>query len=83
MFPLFPENRKSIPWFLRGKILLKNVTLKSLNFISVSKLTKIFPFGVMLSLGSFVLVIAVKTRLKINITPYGEMFYYLTYQDKI
>ena len=22
-------------------------------------------------------------RLKINITPYGEFFYYLTYRDKI
>ena len=27
MFPLFPENRKSIPKFPRGKTFLKNVTL--------------------------------------------------------
>ena len=33
-------------------------------------------------LGIFVLFIAVKTH-KINIKPYGESCYYLTYQDKI
>ena len=34
------------------------------------------------SLCFFVLFNAVKTH-KINITPYGEILYYLTYQDKI
>ena len=36
MFTLFPEYRKSIPLFLCGKKLLKNVTLQILNFTSVS-----------------------------------------------
>ena len=36
MFPLFPENQKSIPYFLGGKKRLKNVTLQILNFISAS-----------------------------------------------
>ena len=31
----------------------------------------------------FVLFNAVKTDKKIDIAPYGEFFYYLTYQDKI
>ena len=32
---------------------------------------------------SFVLFNAMKTRHKLNIGPYEEIFYYLTYQDKI
>ena len=34
-------------------------------------------------LSFFVLFNAVKTDTKINFTPYGEIFYYLSYQDKI
>ena len=37
MLPLFPENQKSILQFLCGKILVQNVTLQILNFISVSQ----------------------------------------------
>ena len=41
----------------------------------------------MLILGLFSLLVCIvycsENRLKINITPYGEIFYYLTYQDKI
>ena len=36
MFPLFPENWKSIPEFLSGKKLFENITLQILNLISVS-----------------------------------------------
>ena len=36
MFPLFLENRKSIPKIFSSKTLFKNVTLQILNFILVS-----------------------------------------------
>ena len=36
MFPLYPENRKSISYFISGKNLLQNVTLQILNFVSVT-----------------------------------------------
>ena len=40
---LLRENRKTIPKFLSGKNIFKNVTLQILNFIPVSPLIKIFP----------------------------------------
>ena len=36
MFPLFPENRKSIQILFSGKNLFKNVTIQILNFIPAS-----------------------------------------------
>ena len=36
MFPLFPENRKYIPYFLGGKNLFRNVAFQILNSTPVS-----------------------------------------------
>ena len=73
------------PKVFSGKNLLKNVTLQILNSIPVSLLIMfVFLYGVMLNfLCFFVLFIAVKTNSKINITPYGELFYHLFYRDTI
>ena len=68
-FPLFPENQKSIPKFCIGKKLLKNVTLQCNVKFSL------------LFLHCY--LYCSENRLKINITLYGENFYYLTYQNKI
>ena len=62
---LLHENQKTIPKFWSGKKLLKYVTLQILNFIPVSYLINISPYGVMLNfLRFFVLFNAVKTDTK-------------------
>ena len=70
------------PKYLYGKKLLKNVTLQILNFILI--IIKIFPVWCNVNFVSvFTAVNNTKKQRKFNITPYGELFYQLTYWDKI
>ena len=64
---LLRENRKSIPKFLSGKQLLKNVTFQILNFIPVS-LIKVLPIWCNFKfLCFFVLFNALKTDIKLKL----------------
>ena len=67
------------------KKLFKNVTLQGLNFILISLIIKFFPIWCNIN---FVFVFTAlnntKKQRKFNInTPYGKIFYQLTYWDKI
>ena len=81
------ENQKTIPKFLSGIKLFRNVTLQILNLISVSYLIKIYPIwcNVKCSLPFFFFVLfnAVTTDSKLTLHHIWENFYYLTYEDKI
>ena len=73
MTPLFPGNRKSIPIFSSvEKLFFLNVTLKVLDFIPVSWLTKNFPMLIFLCF--FVLSIAAKTDSKLTLHHMGKNF---------
>ena len=73
MFPLFPENQKSVPYFLSGKILLKNVTLHIENFI-----WEIFPVWWHVNFESvFFAINIMKTHTKKTDSKYGDNFYCL------
>ena len=72
---LLRENWNTIPKFLSGKILLKNVTVQILNFTPVSSLIKISPYGVRLNcLCFFLLFNAVKTDTKLTLHHMGTIF---------
>ena len=77
MFPLFPENRKSVPKLLVVKKSFKKCNPPDFKFYP-SKLTisTISPYGVMLDFLFFVFCIVYysEIRLKMSITPYGENF---------
>ena len=81
---LLHENRKSIPKCFNGKKLFKTVTLQILNFILIRWIIESFPIWCNVNFGSaFTALNNTKKQRKFNITPYGEMFYQLTYCDKI
>ena len=70
--------------FLSGKELLKNVTLQILNFIPVSYLGKSFLIWCNVKFSFLCCIVKCSEKShNINIAPYGNFFYYLTYQDKI
>ena len=78
------KTRSVIPKFVNGKTLKKRVNLPDFKFC-LPKLIKYFPIwcNVKFSL-LFRIVYCSENRLTINITPYGEFFfYYLTYRDEI
>ena len=72
MFPLFPENQKSLPQILCGKNLFKNVILQILNFIFGKLNNKKIPIS---RNANFESVFTAMQR-KINITPYWEFFFF-------
>ena len=77
MFPLFSENHNSI--FLSDEKKCNPPGPDFKFYLSMSTINKNFPYGVMLIVRLISLIFSIdnckENNLKINIIPYGEIFY--------